>query len=138
MGNTVYNNTLAVKALASTAISTDTASNGSAVDCGLYGNNFRDVLFIICAHTLTDGTYTASVEESDTSGSGYAAVDSSRVLGALPSFTAAEDNTVKSFGVRPTKRYARVVITSATTTSGGTVSAVAVLGHGGNNPVARS
>ena len=133
-----YSNTLAVKALPSTAISTDTATNGTAVDCGLYGNNFRDVLFVVNSHTLTDGTYAVTVEESDVSGSGYAAVDSERVLGSLPSFTASDDNVVKAFGIRPTKRYARIVITSATTTSGGTLSAVAVLGNGSNHPAARA
>ena len=133
-----YSNTLAVKALNYTAISTDTATNGIAVDAGVYGNNFRDVLFVVNSHTLTDGTYAVTVEESSSSGSDYAAVDSARVLGSLPSFTASEDNTVKSFGVRPTKRYVRVVVTSATTSSGGALSAVAVLGNGSNNPAARS
>lgn len=133
-----HSNTLAVKALASTAISSDTATNGAAIDCALYGNNFRDVLFVVNSHTLTDGTYAVTVEESDASGSGYAAVADARVLGSLPTFAASDDNVVKSFGVRPTKRYVRIVITSATTTSGGTLSAIAVLGNGSNNPVARA
>lgn len=135
---TVYNNTLAVKALPYTSISSNTTTNGTAVDCALYSNNFRDVLFVINSHTITDGTYDVTVEESDASGSGYAAVDSARVLGSLPQFVAADDNVVKSFGVRPTKRYVRAVITSTGVTSGGALSAVAVSANGSNNPVARS
>lgn len=134
---TVYNNTLAVKALAATTISTDTATSGAAVDTALYANNFRDVAFIVSSHALTDGAFVVAVEESDATDSGWGAVESSRVLGPLPSFTASEDDVVKSLGVRPTKRYVRVVVTSASTDAGGTLSAVAVLGNGGNNPVAR-
>lgn len=138
MTKSVYNNTLAVKALQYTSISSDTTTNGTAVDTALYGNNFRDILFVVTSHTLTDGTYAVTVEESDSSGSNYAAVDTFRVLGSLPSYTASEDNTVKSFGVRPTKRYVRIVVTSASTSSGGALSAVAVSGNGSVNSVARS
>lgn len=136
--HTVYNNTLAVKALQYTSISSDTTTNGTAVDTALYGNRFRDILFVVTSHTLTDGTFAVTVEESDSSGSDYAAVDTFRVLGSLPSFIASEDNTVKSFGVRPTKRYVRIVVTSASTSSGGALSASAVSGNGSNNAVARS
>ena len=138
MSHSVYNNTLAVKALTYGVINSDTTTNGTAVDTALYGNNFRDILFVVTSHTLTDGTYAVTVEESDSSGSGYAAVDDWRVLGSLPSYTASEDNTVKSFGVRPTKRYVRLVVTSASTSSGGALSAVAVSGNGSNNSVARA
>jgi len=138
MTHTVYNNTLAVKALPYTSISSNTTTNGTAVDCALYSNNFRDVAFVVQAHTLTDGAYDVTVEESDASGSGYAAVPADRVLGSLPSFAATDDNVVKSFGVRPTKRYVRAVITSTTVTTGGALSAVALLGNGGNLPVARA
>jgi hypothetical protein len=127
-------NVLVQNALASQTIQTG-ATNGAAVDTGVGGNNFRDVLFAIGSKTLTDGTYAFTVEESDASGSGYAAVDSARVLGALPSFAATDDDTWKSFGVRPTKRYVRVVCTATGATSGGTLYGAAVLGSGSNHPV---
>ena len=133
----VYSNTLAVKALNSATVQTGTV-NGIAVDTGVFSNNFRDVLFVLTSGTITDGTYAVTVEESDQSGSGFAAVDSSRLLGALPSFAATDDDTVKSVGVRPNKRYVRVVVTATGATTGGVLVATAILGAGSNNPVARS
>ncbi|ART69117.1 hypothetical protein BTO20_11465 [Mycobacterium dioxanotrophicus] len=133
----VYSNTLAVKALNSGTVQTGTV-NGAVVDTGAFSNNFRDILFVVTSGTLTDGTYVITAEESDQSGSGFAAVDSWRVLGPLPSFAATDDDTVKSFGVRPNKRYVRLVVTATGATTGGVLVATAVLGAGGNNPVARS
>lgn len=127
--------TKAVKALSSGTVQTGT-TNGDAIDLAQNNSNFRDVLFIITSGTLTDGTYTASVEESDASGSGYAAIGSHRLVTAAPSFEATDDNTVKSVACRPTKRYVRVVITAATATTGGVLSAVAVLANGSDNPPA--
>lgn len=134
---TTYNSTLVQKALASATIQTGT-TNGIAIDTGVFGNNFREALFVVHSATLTDGSYAVTVEESDASGSGYAAVDSSRVVGSLPTFALTDDNVWNSFGVRPTKRYVRVVVTATGATTGGVLAATAVLGSGGNNPVARS
>lgn len=134
---TTYNSTLVQKALASATIQTGT-TNGIAIDTGVFGNNFREVLFVIHSGALTDGSYAVTAEESDASGSGYAAVDSGRVVGSLPTFALTDDNVWNSFGVRPTKRYVRVVVTAAGATTGGVLAATAVLGSGGNNPVARS
>lgn len=134
---TTHNNTLAVIALTS-ATRTNGAANGAAVDTNVFNNRFQDVAFVITTGTITDGSVAVTVEESDSSGSGYAAVDTSRVLGALPTIVAADDDTVKSFGVRPTKRYVRIVATTSGATTGGVFSAVAVLGNGSIHPVARS
>lgn len=134
---TVFSDTLAVKALATTTV-TNAAVNGNAVDLAQFGNNFRDVLFIVNSGTLADGDYAITVEESDSSGSGYAAIESSRIQGALPAFAATDDGVWKSVGARPTKRYVRVVVTPTGATSGGPFTATAVLGNGSNYPVARS
>lgn len=134
---TAFNNTLAVKALASGTVQTG-ATNGIAVDTNVFNNNFREVLFVITSGTLTDGSYAVTVEESDSSGSGYAAVDSGRVQGSLPTFAATDDAVVNSFGIRPTKRYVRLVVTATGATTGGVLSATAILGGGGNRPVARA
>lgn len=133
----LYSQSLAVKALDSGTVQTGT-TNGIAIDTGLYSNNFRDVLFIVHSGTLTDGSYAVTVEESDSSGSGYAAVDTWRVQGSLPTFASTDDNVWNSFGVRPNKRYVRIVITATSATTGGVLAATAVLGSAGNNPVARS
>jgi len=134
---TGFNNTLCVKALQSQTVQTGTV-DGLSVDCGTFSNNFRDVTFAILSGTLTDGSYAFTVEESDASDSGFAAVDTFRVQGSLPTFAATDDNVLKSFGVVPTKRYVRIVCTATSATTGGVLAAVAVLGNGGNNPVARA
>lgn len=133
----LYSNALPVLALQSQTVQTGTV-NGAAVDTGVFSNNFRDVLFVLTSGTLTDGSYAVAVEESDSSGSGFAAVATDRVLGALPSYAATDDNTVKYVGARPTKRYVRVTVTATSATTGGVLSGVALLGSGGNHPVTRS
>ena len=133
----VYTNNLPVLALTS-ATRTNGAANGVAVDLNQFNNQCRDVMFVITTGTITDGSVAVTVEESDQSGSGFAAVDSSRVLGSLPTIAASDDDTVKSFGVRPTKRYVRIVATTSGATTGGVFSATAVLGNGSLHPVARS
>ena len=134
---TIYNNTLAIIALTS-ATRTNGAVDGAAIDTNQFNNRFQDVAFVITTGTITDGSVAVTVEESDSSGSGFAAVDSSRVLGTLPTIASTDDDTVKSFGVRPTKRYVRIVATTTGTTTGGVFSAVALLGNGSIRPVARS
>ena len=68
---TLHGNSVSAKALAIGTISTDTATNGTAVDTALYSNNFRDVKFVVLSGAITDGSYAVTVEESDSSGSGY-------------------------------------------------------------------
>lgn len=134
---TIYNNTLAIIALTS-ATRTNGAVDGAAIDTNQFNNRFQDVAFVITTGTITDGSVAVTVEESDSSSSGFAAVDSSRVLGTLPTIASTDDDTVKSFGVRPTKRYVRIVATTTGATTGGVFSAVALLGNGSIRPVARS
>jgi hypothetical protein len=134
---TTYNSTLPVLALAS-ATRANGAANGVAVDTNQFNNNCRDVMFVITTGTMTDGSVAVTVEESDQSGTGFAAVDASRVVGSLPTIAATDDDTVKAFGVRPTKRYVRIVATTSGATTGGVFSAVAVLGNGSRQPAARS
>ena len=136
--HTLYSQALAVRALNYAVRSSNAAATCVAVDTGVYGNNGRDVTFVVYTATITDGTHTITVEESDASGSGYGAVDTFRIQGSLPAIVAADDNVVFQFGVRPTKRYVRLTITDAGSTSGGAVGAVALIGAGSNNPVARS
>ncbi|MEE3066574.1 MAG: hypothetical protein VYA67_21975 [Actinomycetota bacterium] len=135
----VFTGTLAVVALTTTSVTTGGgAVTSSAIDLGAFGNNFRDALIQVYSGTLADGTYAVTVQECDTSNGSYSAVDASRLLGSLPAFAASDDTTVKSFGVRPTKRYVQVVITPTGATTGGPFTALAVLGNGSNNPAARS
>lgn len=137
MRNT-FTGTLAIEALATATVDNDPVLS-SAIDLGLLGNNFRDLLVVVKAGTLADGTFAVTVTECDTSDGSYTAVASSRVLGSLPAFdSSTDDGALKSFGVRPTKRYVKVTITPSDGTDGGPFTVTAVLGNGSNNPPVRA
>ena len=134
---TVFSGVLPVKALATTSVTQGGgAVTTSAIDCGLFGNNFQSVLIQVYSGTITDGSFAVTVQECATSGGTYTAVDSSRVQGALPAFAATDDTVVKYFSVRPTQRYVQAVITPTGATTGGPFTVLAVLGNGGSNPPA--
>lgn len=134
---TLYSQLLPIKGLAPAAAIT-TATTSATVDTGVFSNNFRDVVFAYLSGTVTDGTWAVTLQECDTSGGSYTAVDASRIQGALPSYAATDDNVLKFVGCRPTKRYVQAVITPTGATTGGVFACVALLGNGGNNPPAQA
>ena len=116
-----------VVALNTTAISSDTTTNGVIIDTAGY----ESILFVIQSGTITDGTYTPLIQEGDDSGLSDAAsvVDADLTnTEASVAFAATDDNAVKSIAYVGDKRYVRLNIVSASTSSGGTLSAVAVKG----------
>ena len=116
-----------VVALNTTAISSDTTTNGEILDTA----GFESILFVIQSGTITDGTYTPLIQEGDNSGlSDAAAVADADLTNteASVAFAATDDNAVKSIAYVGDKRYVRLNIVSASTSSGGTLSAVAVKG----------
>jgi hypothetical protein len=136
--HTLYSNALVQKALPSSTIQTGT-TNGTTIDTAVFGNNFRDILFSITSGTLTDGSYVFTVQESDTTtDADFTAVASGRIQGALPTFASTDDNVLASFGVRPAKRYVRLVCTATGASTGGVLVATALLASGSLHPVARS
>lgn len=125
-----------INALDTQAISTDTTTNGDVIDT----QGYNSIVFVLQAGTLTDGTYTPVIEEGDNSGLSDAAAVTDFHL--LPSGTGQEaaaaldtSNTVSKLGVISNKRYLRLSVASTSTTSGGTVGGVAVLGHPVSSPV---
>lgn len=117
------------------AITTDTTTAGSVIDLKGYGS----CEFVIASGTLTDGAYAILIEDGDASNlSDAAAVADTYLLGteSAAGFAATDDNTVKKIGYVGSKRYVRLSIVSTSTTSGGTIGAVAVLGNPDNPPVA--
>ena len=116
-----------VVALNTTAISSDTTTNGVIIDTAGY----ESILFIIQSGTITDGTYTSLIQEGDDSGLSDAASVADADLTnteASIAFAATDDNTSKSIAYVGDKRYVRLNIVSASTSSGGTLSAVAIKG----------
>lgn len=124
----LHNDVSPAVALNTTAISSNTTTNGSIIDT----QDAESLEFLILSGTLTDGTYTPSLTEGDESNlSDGATVAADDMIGTVAdaTFAATDDNVVKKLGYKGGKRYVRLNITSAGASSGGTVSAVAVKGH---------
>ena len=139
MRTTVYNNVL-VQQSVTQANRTNGTVNGTAVD--LWSNSvgrqkFCTALAIVQTGTITDGTHTVEVQESDDNSS-FAAVADADLQGTEPAVVAANDNVVYEIGYRGAKRYLRVVVVTTGATTGGTFGAVLVLGTPRRLPVAHS
>lgn len=120
------------KALSITSISTNTTTNGDTIDM----QGYKSIEFVLLSGTIADGSYAVTVQEGDLAdGSDMANVASDLVLGSAD-FAAADDNVAKRIGSLGKKRYQRITITSTSVTTGGTLSAIAVLGFPSSAPVA--
>jgi hypothetical protein len=138
MVHSLYTHSVAVPAYAYATLTTG-AHAGVAVDMNKYGNNFRDALFVLVVGTVTNGTFTVTMNESDAANmAGATAVDSFRVTGTLPVFDSTTDETTYTWGVRPTLRYVQATITVDSGAAGGPVAATAVLSDGSTAPPIRS
>lgn len=114
----------AAVALDTQAITTNTTTVGNIID--MKGKLALD--FAILAGTLTDGLYTAVIEEGDDSGlSDAAVVPAERLLGSLPAIALADDDTVSRVGFIKLKRFVRLSLVSSAVTTGGTLGAIAVV-----------
>jgi allantoicase len=127
------NNVSASNALNIQAISSNTTVTGVSIDT----KGFESATFAIQSATLTDGTYTPEVQESDDN-STFTAVADDFLIGteANAVFVATDDNKVKTIGYAGKKRYLKLTLTSTGVTSGGTLGATAILGHPKSAPVA--
>ena len=123
-------------ALATQAISSDTTTNGSAIDMSGYE------AIVASYHTgaLTDGTYTPIVLEGDDTNVQNASAVADADL--LPSGTGQETsaaisvaNTTTQVGYRGTKRYVFFGVVSSDTTTGATVGATAIQGCPNKAPI---
>lgn len=121
-----HSSQIVLEAFASATINTDTATNGVIIDTADFDMGIK---FAFDVSAYTDGSYAISYEEGDDSGlSDAAAVPADKVIGAAVTLTAATaaGAVFTGNGVFSTKRYVRAVITSTATTTGATMSAVAV------------
>lgn len=134
----LYDDVLARPSLA-VASRTNGTVNGAAVDKadpsgGVDG--FTTALVVVVAGTITDGTHTVTVQDSD-DGSSFAAAATSDVRGGPVALTSANSNTIAELGYDGPKRYIRASVTVAGATTGGTVGAVVMLGGETARPVKR-
>ncbi len=101
----LYNNILVVKGINPAVY--DDSQNGPAHDL----QGFESAVIIIQSGTITNGTHTFSLEESDDNAD-WDAVDPNFVQGTLPVLTfAAGSDSVTRIGYVGMKRYIRVVVT---------------------------
>lgn len=114
-------------------------ANGVTTSDTIDTQGFQSIEFAIHMGA-SDGTLTPAVYAGDASDmSDEAAVtDASELLGTIAgaTFAATDDNKVKKIGYRGSKRYVRIKITQAASTTGTFFSAVAIQGHPVSAPVA--
>lgn len=130
----LYHNIGVVTNLIPVAARTATVAIGSSATLDTYGYH-GIVLEAICG-TITDGTHTLTVYESDTDVTGnYTLVAAGDLLG---SFTAISSSNAanQKVGYIGSKRYVRVVDTVAGTTTGGVYGVVGIVGYPMHKPVA--
>ncbi len=104
------------------------SANGTGVDLA----NFDSAEVALIVGTITDGTHTPSVQESDDD-STYTAVAAADLIGTLAALASSTNQRV---GYRGTKRYVRAVSTVSGATTGGVYAAVVVRSDARKQPVA--
>jgi len=128
VNNDLMNNIDVKRVISPVSVADNTAQVGTVVD----GQGFGSVTYLIATGSIADAdaTFTVLLEESDASGSGYAAVADDDLLGteALAGFQFDDDNECRKLGYRGIKRYTRLTITPANNASAALIAAVAVLG----------
>ncbi|GGM14251.1 hypothetical protein [Micromonospora yangpuensis] len=98
------------------------AATGTAVDL----NGYEMAAVLLISGTITDGTgYVWEIQHSDDN-STWTAVPDDELVGAEPTFGAADDNAVRKIGYRGRRRYLRASIASVTgsPSTGGVLGAV--------------
>ncbi|GHH87818.1 hypothetical protein [Streptomyces capitiformicae] len=136
MRQTLYSVALAKPTIVPAGART-TTTTGTTVDRMTDEGGFRSALVVVSTGTITDGTHTVEVQDSD-NGSSWAAVADEFLQGSEPAIGASHDDTVFEVGYTGHRRYLRVVITvSGTPATGGIYGAVILLGWPRKMPPAR-
>lgn len=115
MEHDLHHKVLAVNAFDLRVIDGDGTEAGNIIDT----LGFESIEFIGISGTITDGIHTFKLEDGDDSGLSDAAdVSSELVLGELPVFIAADDDTVLRVGCITKKRFIRVSLVTTDETTG--------------------
>jgi hypothetical protein len=129
MREALYHTTKHVIGMAATSITTNTSTPASSADVDMSqggGGDWRSCLFLVTGGTITDGTYTLTIHDSADDVT-YAAAAADAVVG--PSSTITATGGTAEIEYVGNKRYCRLVIVSTSVSSGGSISARALL-HG--------
>lgn len=129
----LHNNINAARGISPAAITTGNATlTGQTIDVREYGS----LEFCFQAGAITDGTFTVTMYEGDSSDmSDESAVDDADLLGTEPTFTSSDANATKRVGYKGNKRYVRVKAVQSGATTGGFLACVVVQGHPKTAPV---
>lgn len=117
------------------ALTANAANNGVIIDT----QGFESVMVALQSGVITDGAFAYKLQEGDVSNLSDAAdVATTDYITSFGtgSFALTDDNVTKKIGYRGAKRYVRVVITQSGATTGGFISALAILSAAKNTPVA--
>lgn len=114
------------------ALRTNGTVNGTAVDTAGAGNFFRSAMLVVIGGTITDGTHTVTLQDSDDGSTGWAAVSADLIQGTLSGVTTGGVQRQAYLGG---KRYLRASVVTSGATTGGTVTAVILLAQGSGAPV---
>ena len=109
----MFNNINLKRVLSPVSVANNTAQVGEVIDH--QGLPVGCAVYVIATGSLSDADaeFTTLLEESDASGSGFAAVADADLLGteALASFIQTDDNKCFKLGYKGIKRYTRLTIT---------------------------
>ncbi|MEV4863265.1 hypothetical protein [Streptomyces ossamyceticus] len=131
-----YNSLLVKNSL--TPAARTASANGTAVDRAEDSSMYQDALVVIPVGTVTDGTHTFEVQDSDDNSS-WAAVADTYLQGSEPAVTSSTDETVYEIGYKGLKRYLRVITTvTGSPSTGGLYAAQVVLSNPRVAPVVRN
>ena len=118
-------------ALSPVAIATDTTTAGNTID----SVGYEGILYSVLTGVVTDGTYTVQLFAGDaanmsdeaqvTASSGYLVQDGAIITSDPAALTSTDDDTVLTIGYIGPKRYTRLKIVSASTSTGALITAVA-------------
>lgn len=128
MRTSIYHKSRSVVALTSVARNqTGTPFAGTTVDRYQAGVvEYRTLLFVISTATITDGTHTFSVQDSD-DGTTWGTPATGEVQGTAPVVASTDGSKVFDVGYSGAKRYARLQVAVTGSTTGGVYSAACVL-----------
>lgn len=131
--NSVYTNVTARTSLSPATRSTNATVNGTGVDRNENADMHRTAMVLVHTGTITDGTHTVEVQDSDDDAT-YTAVTDQFLQGTEPAIGTSDDDSMFHIGYIGVRRFVRVSVTTAGATSGGTFGAVVVLGEPRRGP----
>ena len=124
----MFNNINLKRVLSPVSVADNTAQVGEVIDH--QGLPVGGAVYVIATGSIGDAgaEFTTLLEESDESGSGFAAVADADLLGteALASFIQTDDNKCFKIGYKGIMRYVTLTITPANNTGAALLSVVAI------------